>query len=111
MTDRERQDATQGKPAADAMGPGAGNDGLRAQYALDPQHDDGRSLHDGVPPHRDGDGARQPPGHDHPRSFDEVERDVEAAYLARKAREGYTWNEARKPARAAWRRVRRSRTT
>ena len=43
-----------------------------------------------------------------PRTFEEVERDIEAEYNRRRAANGLAWDDARRPARAAWDRVERA---
>jgi hypothetical protein len=92
-----------GKAVAEAIDPTAEDAYWRENYTNEPYYEAGRTYEDYDAAYR---ASYETYGtYDRPRTFDEVERDIEAAYNERKAREGFTWDQARRPARAAWDRV------
>lgn len=95
-----------GKAVAEAIDPTAEDAYWRENYAREPYYQPGRPYEHYEPAYRAGYESRAV--HDRPRTFEEVEHDVEAAYDRRKAQEGFTWEEARQPARAAWDRAERA---
>lgn len=97
-----------GKAVAEAIDPTAEDAYWRDNYTREPYYQSGRTYDDYEPAYRAG--YETYASSDRPRTFEEVERDIEDAYNARRPREGITWDEARRPARAAWDRVDRTAT-
>jgi len=96
--------AIAGKAVAEAIDPTVEDAYWREQYTREPYYVAGRPYEDYQAAYRAG--YETYGVSDRPRTFEEVERDIEARYEQRKARDGFTWQEAREPARAAWDRVR-----
>lgn len=95
-----------GKAVAEAIDPTAEDAYWRENYTREPYYKAGRPYEDYQAAYRAGYEAYGV--YDRPRTFEEVERDIEANYEKRKAQNGFTWEQARKPARAAWDRVERA---
>lgn len=96
-----------GKAVAEAIDPTVEDAYWREHYAREPYYEAGRTYDDYAPAYRAGYESRG--RHlDRPRTFDEVERDIEADYNKRRAANGLAWDKARHPARAAWDRIERA---
>lgn len=89
-----------GKAVAEAIDPTAEDAYWRENYTSEPYYEAGRGYDDYDAAYRAG--YETYGSFDRPRTFDEVERDIEAAYLKRRNREDLTWDDAKRPARAAW---------
>jgi len=98
--------AVAGKAVAEAIDPTVEDAYWREQYTHEPYYEAGRSYDDYQPAYRVGYEAYG--AQDRPRTFEEVERDIQTKYEKRRSQDGFSWDEARKPARAAWERVHRT---
>jgi hypothetical protein len=92
-----------GKAVAEAIDPTAEEAYWRENYTRETYYEAGRGYEDYDAAYRAG--YETYGTFDRPRTFEEVERDIEMAYNQRRARDGLTWDEARRPARAAWERA------
>jgi hypothetical protein len=95
-----------GKGVAERIDPTVEDAYWRENYVSEPYYEPGRTYEDYEPAYRAGYEVRSRYGE--PRTFDEVERDIEAEYNRRRAANGLGWDHARRPARAAWERVDRN---
>jgi phage tail tape-measure protein len=95
-----------GKGIAERIDPTAEDAYWRENYLNEPYYEPGRQYADYEPAYRAGFEVRSRYGE--PRTFAEVERDIEAEYNRRRAANGLSWDQARRPARAAWDRVERN---
>ena len=96
-----------GKSVAERIDPTVEEAYWREQYAQEPYYESGRSFDDYAPAYRAGYETRSR-YYSEPRTFEEVERDIEAEYNRRRAHTGMPWVEARRPAQAAWDRAARN---
>ncbi len=96
-----------GKAVAEKFDPTVEDTYWRENYSSQPYYETGRTYDDYAPAYRAGYEARARYT-DRPRTFEEVERDIEADYNSRRAANAMTWDKARHPARAAWDRVERA---
>ena len=99
-----------GKAVAEAIDPTVEDAYWRGQYTNEPYYEQGRRYEDYEPAYRAGyeSYGEVTSQYGRPRTFDEVERDIEAKYNQRRANTGMTWDKARSPARAAWDRIERA---
>ena len=95
-----------GKGIAERIDPTVEDAFWRENYLHEPYYEAGRQYADYEPAYRAGYEVRSRYGE--PRTFDEVERDIEAEYNRRRAANGLSWDQARRPARAAWDRIDRN---
>jgi phage tail tape-measure protein len=95
-----------GKGIAERIDPTAEDAYWRENYLHEPYYEPGRQYADYEPAYRAGFEVRSRYGE--PRTFAEVERDIEAEYNRRRAANGLSWDQARQPARAAWDRIERN---
>lgn len=96
-----------GKSIAESIDPTVEDAYWREHYVEEPYYETGRSWDDYAPAYRAGYESRSRYAGE-PRTFEEVERDIEAEYNRRRAANGLSWDEARRPARAAWDRIERA---
>ncbi len=99
-----------GKAVAEAIDPTAEDAYWREHYAAEPYYENGLTYEDYEPAYRAGyeSYGEVASKYGRPRTFEEVERDIEAKYNERRGRDGFEWDKARTPARAAWDRVERA---
>jgi len=99
-----------GKAVAEAIDPTIEDAYWREHYEHEPYYESGRTYDDYAPAYRAGyEGYGETISkYGRPRTFEEVERDVEEAYNRRRAANGLSWEKARSPARAAWDRIERA---
>jgi len=95
-----------GKAVAEAIDPTVEEAYWRENYTSEPYYENGRGYEDYEPAYRAS--YESYASLDRQRTFEEVERDIEAAYNKRRAQNGLEWEKARDPARAAWDRVERA---
>jgi hypothetical protein len=89
-----------GKAVAEKIDPTVEEAYWREHYTHEPYYEAGLTYDDYAPAYRTGYEARaRVPG---VRTFEEVERDLERDYQARKDRKKLDWQKARPAARAAW---------
>ncbi|MPZ42724.1 MAG: hypothetical protein GEV05_04815 [Betaproteobacteria bacterium] len=93
-----------GKSVAEKIDPTVEDAYWRERYVHEPYYEEGRGWDDYAPAYRVGYEGRSR-YYTEPRSFEEVERDIEAEYNRRRAANGLSWDKARRPARAAWDRI------
>ena len=96
-----------GKATAEAIDPTAEEAYWRENYVHEPYYESGRTYDDYAPAYRVGYETRSR-YYNEPRTFDEVERDIEAEYNRRRSASGLSWDKAKRPARAAWDRIERA---
>lgn len=94
-----------GKKAAEAIDPTVEDAYWKANYNKEPYYERGRSYEEYANAYRTGYEGR---AQYHPRTFEEVERDLQADYNKRRGPSGLTWEQIKRPARAAWDRVERA---
>jgi hypothetical protein len=98
-----------GKGVAEKIDPTAEDAYWREHHVHEPYYESGRTYDDYAPAYRAGYESRSRFSNDtEPRTFDEVERDIEAEYNRRRNANGLSWDKAKTPARAAWDRVERA---
>ena len=99
-----------GKAVAEAIDPTLEDEYWRENYEAEPYYESGRTYDDYAPAYRAGyeSYGELYSQSGRPRTFDEVERDIESKYNQRRMDNGLTWDKARSPARAAWDRVERA---
>jgi hypothetical protein len=99
-----------GKAVAEAIDPTREDAYWREHYSAEPYYESGRSYEDYEPAYRAGyeSYGEITSKYGRPRTFEEVERDIEAKYNERRVGDGFGWDKARTPARAAWDRVERA---
>ncbi|MCC6531723.1 MAG: hypothetical protein IT531_04175 [Burkholderiales bacterium] len=95
-----------GKAVAEAFDPTREDAYWRENYSREPYYQVGRTYDDYAPAYRAG--YEMYGRYERPRTFEEVESDIERDYNARRAQNGMPWSEARQPARAAWDRLERA---
>lgn len=96
-----------GKAAAEAIDPTIEDAYWSKQYVSEPYYEKGFDYSDYQPAYRTGyEGRARVEG---VRTFDEVERDLEADYNSRRADSRLSWEQGRPAAEAAWRRADRIR--
>jgi hypothetical protein len=88
-----------GKAAAEAIDPTAEEAYWRENYMHEPYYEAGRPYDDYADAYRTGYEGRRVAG---VRTFDEVERDLEAKYNERRAANKLEWDKGRLAARSAW---------
>jgi hypothetical protein len=93
-----------GKAAAEAVNPTLEEAYWKEHYTSEPYYETGHTYDDYAPAYRTGYESRV---RFRARTFDEVERDLEADYNRRRGTSGLGWEKAKRPARAAWDRVER----
>jgi hypothetical protein len=93
-----------GKGAAEAIDPTVEEAYWKEHYAKEPYYEPGRTYKDYAEAYRVGYEGR---ARYRPRTFEEVEADLEAEYNKRRLQEAMSWEKGRVPARAAWDRVER----
>ncbi len=96
-----------GKGVAEKIDPTAEDAYWRENYVHEPYYESGRTYDDYAPAYRAGYETRSR-YYSEPRTFEEVERDIEAEYNRRRTANGLSWDKARTPARAAWDRIERA---
>ena len=96
-----------GKGVAEKIDPTAEDAYWRENYVHEPYYESGRTFDDYAPAYRAGYETRTR-YYNEPRTFEEVERDIEADYNRRRSANGLSWDKARTPARAAWDRIERA---
>jgi hypothetical protein len=96
-----------GKGVAEKIDPTAEDAYWRENYVHEPYYESGRTYDDYAPAYQAGYETRSR-YYTEPRTFEEVERDIEAEYNRRRGTSALTWEKAKRPARAAWDRVERA---
>jgi hypothetical protein len=97
--------AAMGKAAAEAIDPTVEDAYWKQHYAREPYYEQGRTYKDYAEAYRIGYEGRM--RYERPRTFEEVEADMEAEYNKRRLQDAMSWQQSRAPARAAWDRVER----
>lgn len=91
-----------GKKAAEAIDPTVEDAYWKANYNKESYYERGRSYEDYAPAYRTGYEGR---AQYHPKTFDEVERDLQTDYNKRRGTSGLTWEQSKRAVRAAWNRI------
>ena len=94
--------AMMGKAAAEAIDPTVEDAYWKEHYAEEPYYQPGKTYKDYAEAYRIGYESRE---RFRPRTFEEVEADLEAEYNKRRLQNAMSWQEGRAPAKAAWDRV------
>ena len=94
-----------GKSAAEAIDPTGEGTYWKANYNKEPYYEKGRSYDDYANAYRTGYEGR---ARHNPRTFDEVEGDLQMDYNKHRGASGLTWDQSKHAARAAWDRVQRA---
>jgi hypothetical protein len=93
-----------GKVAAEAIDPTVEDAYWKEHYAEEPYYQPGKTYQDYAEAYRIGYEGR---ARYRPRTFEEVEADMEQEYNKRRQQNALSWKEGRQPAKAAWDRVER----
>jgi hypothetical protein len=94
-----------GKTAAEAIDPTVEDAYWKENYNKEPYYERGRNYEDYENAYRTGYEGR---ARYHPHTFDQAELDLRADYNKRRDPGGLTWEQSRRPARAAWDRLNRA---
>ncbi len=93
-----------GKAAAEAIDPTVEDAYWKQHFAKEPYYEPGKTYKDYAEAYRIGYEGR---ARFRPRTFEEVEEDLEIEYNKRRLQDAMTWQQCRAPAKAAWDRVER----
>lgn len=97
--------AAVGKAAAEAIDPTVEDAYWKEHYAKEPYYEAGRTYADYAAAYRLGYEGRM--RYQRPRTFEDVEADMETEYNKQRLQNAMTWQQCRAPAKAAWDRAER----